>query len=566
MPQNQPNDPVFRTSFGEHRFNDKYKHEGCETWEKLSNVVVDDVVGGLIPKDLQEYLTHQHTEMKVIAGGRYLYYAGRPAKFWNNCFLLKALEDSREDWSDLMQRVASCLMTGGGIGTVTSVYRPNGAILSKTGGIASGPLSMIRALNEIGREVRQGGSRRSAAWSGLHWWHDDIFEFMRSKNWQDMKIGDTNLGELKGMDPDFPCPLDMTNISVIYENDFLEQVSSAFNNPSVERGEVLSLPEVWMENVHQAMRTGEPGMSFNFFDKEGECLRNACGESTSRYDSNMCNLGSLNMSRIDDINEWRDLVKAFTVFLLCGSIRSHLPYDKCAVIRDYDRRIGLGLMGVHEWLLKRNYGYEMVPELRQWMEIYRDEAKNTGDEWADRLGISRPTAWHAVAPAGTIGILAGTTTGADPLFASAYKRRFVTEGDVWKHEYVLDGTARLLNERYGINPDDIETANDLSFNIEKQVKFQADLQDYVSQGISTTINLPAWGSEFNNEDQIESNARILASYAHRLRGMTFYPDGGRCGQPMTKVGWNYAKSKVGKTFVEQTHDICDITGRGSCAV
>jgi ribonucleoside-diphosphate reductase alpha chain len=123
------------------------------------------------------------------------------------------------------------------------------------------------------------------------------------------------------------------------------------------------------------------------------------------------------------------------------------------------------------------------------------------------LFISKPVAYRAIAPTGTIGILAGTTTGIEPLFAVAYKRRYLTDGTKWKYEYVIDSTADLLIKQYGIDPNTIETAYGLSSNYEQRIKFQADIQDYVDMSISSTINLPSWGSKKMMKD--------LSSALHR---------------------------------------------------
>jgi ribonucleoside-diphosphate reductase alpha chain len=181
------------------------------------------------------------------------------------------------------------------------------------------------------------------------------------------------------------------------------------------------------------------------------------------------------------------------------------------------------------------------------------------------MSISRPVAYRAIAPTGTIGILAGTTTGIEPLFSVAYKRRFITEGSRWKYQYVVDATAENLIQQYGLDPDSIETALDLSGDYERRIKFQADVQDYVDMSISSTINLPAWGTKGNDEDSVGQFANILAKYAHSLRGFTCYPDGSRGGQPLTKIDYKEAKKHEGFTFEE--HDICEIGGKGGvCGV
>ena len=99
---------------------------------------------------------------------------------------------------------------------------------------------------------------------------------------------------------------------------------------------------------------------------------------------------------------------------------------------------------------------------------------------------------------------------------------------------------------------------------ERRIAFQADVQDYVDHAISSTINLPAWGTELNNEGTVVPFANILARYAHRLRGFTCYPDGARGGQPLTAVPYAVAENNEG---IEIAHDVCEFTGHGgSCGV
>ncbi len=542
----------FRNSFAENVFRFKYAQGPGDTWSKLSARLVEDVCGtrnGTVQalmsdgdrRDLEEHIR----EMRFLPGGRYLYYAGRPYKAYNNCYLLRAEEDTREEWSNVTWRAMSCLMTGGGIGIDYSRLRPSGKALSRTGGTASGPIPLMSAINEIGRNVMQGGSRRSAIYASLNWQHDDVQQFLTVKNWSD----DVKAAKLK--DFNASAPLDMTNISVNYDDAAL--VGGLENNA------------VFKQNVRQALETAEPGFSFNFGDKQNETLRNACTEVTSEDDSDVCNLGSINLGNIRSLEEFRSVVNLASKFLVCGTLRADLPYDKVYKVREKNRRLGLGLMGIHEWLLKRGYGYEVTPELHEWLKVYRDESKRSADEHCDRFYIGRPVAYRAIAPTGSIGILAGTTTGIEPLFAVAYKRRFLTEGTKWKYQYVVDGTAELLIRDFGIKPESIESALDLSENYEKRIKFQADIQDYVDMSISSTINLPAWGSKGNNSNIVDAFTKTLAKYATRLRGFTCYPDGSRGGQPLTPV--SYQEALAHKDVVYEEVDICDITGKGgSCGV
>jgi ribonucleoside-diphosphate reductase alpha chain len=557
--------PMFRSKFSEDIFKQKYAHEDCTTWADLSKTLVNDVCGDLANKRLmsgseKEQLIQYITELKFIPGGRYLYYAGRPSKFFNNCFLLKAEEDSREDWANLSWKAESCLMTGGGIGVDYSVYRPSGSRLKSTGGIASGPIPKMLMINEIGRRVMQGGSRRSAIYGSLNWQHQDAGEFLKAKNWYDMPVGDTGvtLGDVKEQDFNFPAPLDMTNVSLNYDTDWLTQFW--------ETGDVGN---TFRNNIKQALSTGEPGFSFNFFDKENETLRNACTEVSSADDSDVCNLGSINLGRIDSITELSDVCELATKFLMCGTLKAKLPYDKVDKVREKNRRLGLGLMGVHEWLIKKGYKYEVTTELHRWLSVYRGVSDDTSRSYARELSVSTPVANRAIAPTGSIGILAGTSTGIEPIFAVAYRRRYLKHSNRWHYQYVVDSAAQEIIDIHGTSPSKIESALDLAEDYKRRIKFQADVQDYVDMSISSTINLPAWGSKLNNEDTVEDFTATLAAYAHRLRGFTVYPDGCRGGQPLSSVPYSEAVTKLGEEFEEgvETHDICNITQHGgSCGV
>lgn len=159
----------------------------------------------------------------------------------------------------------------------------------------------------------------------------------------------------------------------------------------------------------------------------------------------------------------------------------------------------------------------------------------------------------------------GTTTGIEPLFAVAYKRRFLTEGTKWKYQFVVDGTAQLLIDEYGVKPESIDSALDLSTDYERRIKFQADIQDYVDMSISSTINLPAWGTDGNNSSLVGDFASTLAKYAPRLRGFTCYPDGSRGGQPLTAVP--YEEARKNKDVIYEEVDLCEYTGKGgTCGV
>lgn len=841
---------VFSNKYSQDIFLQKYSMGGTETWEDTSRRVVSNVCGQLLTKEDQEEIFKIIKDRKFIPGGRYLYSSGKPFHQVNNCFLFRA-EDSREGWADLMQRVTASLMTGGGIGVDYSSLRPEGAIIRRTGGKSTGPISLIKMVNEAGRHIMQGGQRRSAIWAGLNWSHPDIYKFMYSKNHS------KELKELKEKDLMFELPLELTNISTIYDTEFFIAVENK-DHPKHEQA-----MKVWQENCLQAFSTAEPGMSFNF-RKDNESLRNACvtgeteiltkdgysridslvgqeieiwngyewssvtpkvtgkdlevvtimfsdgrtltctkyhtfhiatdynggtkevkandlesgmkiikhsfpiiehgkelnnaytqgfvsaegmdnynfvwvyepkfsclkrleenmktlnkewkgrvalrfkepmlpksfvphnynlkskldwlaglfdGDGTelkegglqissvdfefleqvqkllstvgvqskilkgmkagvrtmpdgnggmkefvckeskricigakqlqllkslgmkcermsfdkqpnrdasqfvtvvdvtesgvadtvycfnepkkhmgifngiltgqctevvSEDDSDKCNLGTVWINRIKDKKELRHVVKYATRFLLCGGIYSDVPTQKIREVGNKNNRIGLGLGGIHEWLMVRGEDYEVTPELHKWLSIYEQESDSEAFISARLLGVSVPKGIRAIAPTGTIGIIAETTTGIEPLFCKAYKRRYFKDGK-WLYQYVVDGSVKRLLDQ-GVKLSDIKDSYDLTFK--QRVKFQADVQNYVDMSISSTCNLPAWGSDKNNKETLKENADVLLKYAKRLRGFTCYPDGCRGGQPLTRVDLDEALKQEGIVFEE----------------
>jgi hypothetical protein len=616
---------------------------------------------------------------KFIPGGRYLYASGRAKHQVNNCFLFRA-EDSREGWADLMSKITSSLMLGGGIGADYSKLRYEGAPIAGTGGVSTGPISLMNMVNEAGRHIMQGGQRRSAIWGGLNWKHNDIPEFLALKNWSD------ELKALKEKDFNFPLPMEGTNISVIYDTEFFIAIEDE-NHPLHSKAK-----EVWLANCRQAFTTAEPGFSMNFL-RDNESLRNApvsartrvltdkgyvtvgsivgkevrlwtgdrwalttfkltkknsdlvevhmsnalsivcdpehpfiikphsdctksdlkriaagqlvpgmlirsdapgrnefdpdvevvsvetldykedvyccdvgveehsfmaegviisnCTEVVSEDDSDKCNLGTAWINRFKTKEEFKKAIPFMVKFLLCGGIYSDVPTDKIKEVGTKNNRIGLGIGGIHEWLITRGMDYEVTPELHKWLKVYEDESTASAYIFAKELGVSIPKGVRAIAPTGTIGIMAETTTGIEPLFCKAYKRRYL-EGSSWKHQYVVDGMVKRLLDQ-GVALCDIKDSYDLTFK--QRVKFQADVQSYVDMAISSTCNMPAWGSETNNEKTLESNAKILLKYAKRLRGFTVYPDGCRGGQPLTRVSLEEALEYEGTVF-EETENKC----------
>lgn len=528
---------VFSNAFSRDIFLQKYSKDGVESWADCAKRVVEAVCSQLIDTKSKEKIYELIVARKFIPGGRYLYSAGREVHQVNNCFLFRA-EDSREHWAELMHKSTASLMTGGGIGIDYSKLRPEGAKIKRTGGASTGPLATMAMVNELGRYIMQGGNRRSAIWAGLNWGHPDVKKFLIMKDYP-QKIKDMKADDLL-----FPVHMELTNISVIYDTEFFIAIENE------EHAKHKEAKELWLANCRQSFSTAEPGMAFNF-RKDAESLRNACNEVVSEDDSDKCNLGTIWLNRITSKKDLEETCKYATLFLLCGGIYSHVPTEKIKEIGLMNNRIGLGLGGIHEWLMNKKMDYEVTPELHKWLSVYEQASDGAAFVHAKQLGVAVPKGVRSIAPTGSIGILAESSTGIEPLFCKAYKRRYFKSGR-WLHQFVVDGSVKRLLDK-GVKIEAIQDSYDLSFK--QRVKFQADVQNYVDMAISSTCNMAAWGTETNNESNVETKADILLHYAKRLRGFTAYPDGCRSGQPLTRVDLKEALEAEGQVF-EETEREC----------
>lgn len=518
---------VFESKLAKSVFVDKYVwgEAGERVWADTVHRVATSVMGGIADPAHIDMVEQSILQRKFIPGGRQLYAAGRPFHQVNNCFLL-TVEDTRRDWANLVRRAHECLLTGGGVGVEYSRIRPAGSELVSSGGVASGALSLMQTVNDMARHVIQGGQRRPALWAGLHWKHGDIFDFIHMKDWD----GETKAA--KARDFTFPAPMDVTNISVRVDPEFFAAYHNTGNlwHPHAVR--------VFNEVTERMCIDGEPGFTNNW---DEQILRNACTEVISADDNDVCCLGSINLAAIQSLPELRSVVYAATKFLLCSTVYSDTPFDEIIGVRDRNRRIGLGLMGIHEWLLQRGYRYGVVPELHQWLRLFQRCSREYADIHATDMKLRQPIAVNSIAPTGTLSILAETTGGIEPIYCSAYRRRYHSHagggsgtGIHWKEEIMVDPVVqRLINQ--GVDPSLIEDSYTLAAQVDRRIQFQADIQQYIDQAISSTINLPPWGTQHNNQDTLWVFRDSLLRHLPNLRGITAYPDGSRAGQPLTPV-------------------------------
>lgn len=514
--------------FAESIFRRTYAFTDTETWEGCARRVAKTVADN--PE--QEEAFYQIIRDRIfVPGGRILYTAGRPIFQASNCFGLIP-DDSREGWASTLYDAVMCLSMGGGVGINYSALRERGAPITRMGGTSSGPVALMEMVNSVGRSVMAGGTRRSALWAGLTWTHPDIQEFITKKDWS------PEIMQFKRKDFNFPAPLDQTNVSVIIGNRYIDELRSG--NQSTWK--------LHLQICELMARTGEPAFrnqSRILEDDPGGYGGNPCQE-TILHHRDVCLLGSIVLSRIRDLNHMEEVTRRATQFLINASIRGHYPTEAIARVAKINRRIGLGLMGIHEFMLLNGHRYEWFPYLEKMLSVWKEASDDEAATYAIKIGEAKPIARRAIAPNGTISIIAETTSGIEPIFCAAYKRRYI-DRDRHRYQYVIDPTVKRLLD-LGINPKIIEDTYDLAKDFRRRLEVQAQVQRFVDMAISSTVNLPAYGSDGN--DNPRKFAEILVEYLPRLKGITFYPDGSRPGQPITKVPIDEARDAQGIIYEE----------------
>lgn len=238
-------------------WNSKYANPNEDYLSGCKRVV--HITDGFFSDSEQQQLFVYLAQQKFSPGGRIWYSAGKPKPQYANCALFD-VEDSKEGWSKTMQQNVLALTSGMGVGNHVSKVRHKGAYINGLGGTASGTLSVVSMVNEVARHIMQGNTRRSACYSAIHWTHKDVWEWLDIKNWN------ADYEEMKRKDYNYPAPLDLHNISICYDNSFLE----AYNDENHEyHNHAVKLFE---EHTARMFMFGDPSIQFDIDDK---VLRNA---------------------------------------------------------------------------------------------------------------------------------------------------------------------------------------------------------------------------------------------------------------------------------------------------
>jgi len=484
-------------------FQSRYAINSTETWEQCAARVVDAVYSS--PRQEKHEVEQIIADQKFIPAGRYLANAGR-RNIFSNCMAL-SVDDTRQSWAKLLHDSSLALLLGTGIGIDGSKVRPRGSVIS-SGGTASGAVSLFQMVNEVGRYVMCGGQRRSALLSQLHWQHPDVQEMIETKRLTPEQQSKREKDYL------YSTPLDMTNISIRLDDAFFT---------ALDAGDVYAT-SVFNSVLDNMLEHSEPGFLVNTGKYSSDILTNACSEYRTNNDREICNLGSINMARIETLEEFKRVVALATMFLIRGRERQELPFE--GAVKD---RVGLGLMGVHTWLMQRGYKYEAVPELERWMQAYLYMSDWAAQDLSDRLGVMKPTRVRCIAPSGTISQLTGitgdlVTSGIEPMFSAAHIRRWMNNG-ITEETVIIDPA---VYKYYDV----VEDSFSLSYDLGRRLRVLAAIQKYVDMAISVTINVSSDANEEGNKGKIKD---LVLQYLPRLRGLTMYRDGSRGLSPLTPI-------------------------------
>ena len=513
---------------------------------------------------VEETFYRMMTEFRFLPNSPTLMNAGRRLGQLAACFVLP-VEDSMDGIFDSLKNAALIHKSGGGTGFSFSRLRSKNSRVGTTGGIASGPISFMKIFNTATEQVKQGGTRRGANMGILRVDHPDIMEFIHCK--KDHK------------------DLNNFNISVAVTDLFMNALKDGSNYDLIDPRESNKVGEanasdVFEALVKQAWENGDPGIVFlDKINKDnptpalGEIeSTNPCGEQPL-LPMEACNLGSINLSKYVIINEetpaidyegLKDIIWWSVRFLDNTIDMSRYPLPEIDAMVKGNRKIGLGVMGFADMLYQLKIPYNSEKALETAGEIMRfiQEESHTASGYLarergvfpnfdksifkDREGIAyRNATTTTIAPTGTLSIIAGCSSGIEPLFALSFVRNVMDndklvevnrcfettakERGFYSHELMQRIAARGSIAAMKDLPEDVRevfvTAHDVT--PEWHVLMQAAFQKYTDNAVSKTVNLP--------KDAVTEDVSKVYLLAYKLgcKGVTIYRDGSKENQVLS---------------------------------
>jgi len=523
-----------------------------ETWEDCALRCATTISAADANSKFKDQFFEMIYGREFLPGGRILRNSGRSRGSLFNCFHLP-IGDSIEEIGQYLKDSLTLWSEGGGVGCNFSSLRPKGDTIMGKGGESSGLVSFIEAANHVSKTIESGGARRAAAIAHVDISHPEVIDFINAK------LVDGRLSHV--------------NISVAINEDFLNRVETdgtwAFK---FKQQTYNSMParEIWDTIVTNMINNAEPGLlNWDKFTKNNSYYfapvlgTNPCGETTLEP-YGVCNLGSLVLPNfITNVNtNWKRLEQVIELgvrFLDNVTDVNKYVLTKNDIAAHASRRIGIGVMGVADYLFakKLRYGSEKaVIEIERLMRFIRDKVYESSIRLAVEKGSFpkfdpipygkasfvrklpaairmdikkhgvRNCTMMAMAPTGTISLLADTTSGVEPLFSRAYLRSDRVGERIYVHPTYKELLDKVDDPKDVKIPDWFVDTSDLK--PEDHFEIQVAIQKYVDGSVSKTINVP-------EETTKEDLSRLLLEYIYDLKGCTVYRDGSREGQILNKL-------------------------------